>query len=106
VTGTRKGVTIVLRSIVFITLLLIYTNENGKLQIDLIPQRASIKDLIVFTKQFSTMLQSGVPLIQALDILSKQQRIRSFAKTLDRILEELNQQNLSEQAKGKHHIYT
>ncbi|WP_158643457.1 patatin-like phospholipase family protein [Ketobacter alkanivorans] len=29
-----------------------------------------------------------------------------ISKTLDRILEELNQQNLSEQAKGKHHIYT
>ena len=30
------------------------------------------KDLVIFSKQFSTMIDAGLPLVQALDILSKQ----------------------------------
>ena len=30
------------------------------------------KDVVIFTRQFSTMINSGLPLVQALDILSKQ----------------------------------
>jgi type IV pilus assembly protein PilC len=30
------------------------------------------KDIVIFTRQFSTMINSGLPLVQALDILSKQ----------------------------------
>src|SRR5438093_1384301 len=31
-----------------------------------------IRDVVVFTRQFSTMINAGLPLVQALDILSKQ----------------------------------
>lgn len=30
------------------------------------------KDLVIFTRQFATMIDSGLPLVQCLDILSKQ----------------------------------
>lgn len=38
------------------------------------PTKGSIKmrDIVIFTRQFSTMINSGLPLVQALDILSKQ----------------------------------
>lgn len=32
----------------------------------------SMRDIVIFTRQFSTMINSGLPLVQALDILSKQ----------------------------------
>ena len=32
----------------------------------------STKDLVIFTRQFATMIDSGLPLVQCLDILSKQ----------------------------------
>ena len=32
----------------------------------------SMRDVVIFTRQFSTMINSGLPLVQALDILSKQ----------------------------------
>jgi type IV pilus assembly protein PilC len=38
----------------------------------LIKKKVSEKDLAVFTRQFSTMIDSGLPLVQCLDILSKQ----------------------------------
>jgi type IV pilus assembly protein PilC len=31
-----------------------------------------MRDIVIFTRQFSTMINSGLPLVQALDILSKQ----------------------------------
>lgn len=62
-----------------------YKNEQGKLVVQLGDPPPNTKDLIIFTKQFATMIQSGVPLIQSLGILAKQQRVRSFAKVLEKI---------------------
>src|SRR5260370_28269416 len=31
-----------------------------------------VRDVVVFTRQFSTMINAGLPLVQALDILSQQ----------------------------------
>lgn len=43
------------------------------------------KDLIVFTRQFSTMIDSGLPLIQGLDILANQEENRTFKKVLMKV---------------------
>lgn len=40
------------------------------------------KDLIIMTKQLATMLGSGLPVNQSLDILSKQQRLPKFGEVL------------------------
>jgi type IV pilus assembly protein PilC len=34
--------------------------------------KISMKDIVIFTRQFSTMINAGLPLVQALDILAKQ----------------------------------
>lgn len=41
------------------------------------------KDLVVFTRQLSTMIDSGLPLVQALEILAKQQSNTTFKKVLN-----------------------
>lgn len=64
---------------------LIYKDAKGNIQVQLGNPQATTKDIIVFTKQFSTMLGSGVPMIQGLTILASQQRIRSFGVTLEKI---------------------
>lgn len=43
------------------------------------------KDIVVFTRQFATMIDAGLPLVQALDILSTQVENKSFAKTLSQV---------------------
>lgn len=43
------------------------------------------KDIVVFTRQFSTMIDAGLPLVQALDILSTQVENKAFGKTLSMI---------------------
>lgn len=42
----------------------------------------SDKDIVVFTRQFSTMINAGLPLIQCLEILSTQSENKTFAKTV------------------------
>src|SRR6267378_1275301 len=34
--------------------------------------RVPTRDVVIFTRQFATMINSGLPLVQALDILAKQ----------------------------------
>lgn len=61
---------------------LVYKDARGRIQISLGKELPTDKEIIVFTKQFSTMVQSGVPILQALDILSNQQSSRTLRKAL------------------------
>ncbi len=40
------------------------------------------KDIVVFTRQFSTMIDAGLPLVQGLEILSEQVESKALAKAL------------------------
>jgi type IV pilus assembly protein PilC len=40
------------------------------------------KDVVIFTRQFATMIDSGLPIVQALDILAKQHENKAFRKVL------------------------
>src|SRR5262245_31134277 len=40
------------------------------------------KDLAIFTRQFSVMIDAGLPLVQCLEILGSQQENKTFAKVL------------------------
>lgn len=42
----------------------------------------SDKDIVIFTRQFSTMIDAGLPLVQALEILTTQVENKFLAKTL------------------------
>jgi type IV pilus assembly protein PilC len=43
------------------------------------------KDLAVFTRQFSTMVNAGLPLVQCLDILSRQNENPTFRRAIARV---------------------
>lgn len=43
------------------------------------------KDLVVFTRQFATMIGAGLPLVQALEILSKQTENKTFANIIGQV---------------------
>lgn len=52
------------------------------------PKRGSIKtrDVVIFTRQFATMINSGLPLVQALDILATQTENPVLASTTRQVL--------------------
>ncbi|MCI5125507.1 MAG: type II secretion system F family protein [Candidatus Electrothrix sp. AR5] len=47
------------------------------------------KDIVVFTRQMSTMIDAGLPLVQSLQILSKQQENPTFKRALLEILNDV-----------------
>ncbi len=53
--------------------------------IDLFQPKVSTKDVVIFTRQFATMIDAGLPLVQCLEILSSQQENRTFKKVLAQI---------------------
>jgi len=44
--------------------------------------KVGTKEVVIFTRQFSTMIDAGLPLVQCLDILSSQQENKTFKKAL------------------------
>lgn len=47
--------------------------------------RVKDKDIVVFTRQFATMIDAGLPLVQALDILSNQVENKTLANALQQV---------------------
>jgi type IV pilus assembly protein PilC len=48
-------------------------------------KKVTDKDIVIFTRQFSTMIDAGLPLVQALDILSTQVENPGLAKILAKV---------------------
>ncbi len=48
-------------------------------------QKITEKDLVIFTRQFSTMFTAGIPIVQGLDILAKQIENRSMGEVIGQI---------------------
>ena len=55
--------------------------------IPLIGGRVSQKEVAVFTRQFATMIEAGLPLVQCLSILGKQQTNKEFERILKDVKE-------------------
>jgi len=53
--------------------------------ISFLQPKVTTKDIVIFTRQLSTMVDSGLPLIQGLDALAKQQENKTFKKILEEI---------------------
>ncbi|MGB9080571.1 MAG: type II secretion system F family protein [Desulfuromonadaceae bacterium] len=60
------------------------------------------KDLVVFTRQFSTMIDSGLPLVQCLEILASQQESKAFQEILYKVKDSVESGSTFAEALGKH----
>ncbi len=65
-------------------------------------KKVSQKELAVFTRQFATMIDAGLPLVQCLDILGTQQENLSFKKVLVQVKEDVESGSTFADALGKH----
>jgi type IV pilus assembly protein PilC len=66
------------------------TKVKGKpKQITLFEQKIKTKEIVIFTRQFSTMINAGLPLVQCLDILASQQPNPTFKKILIQIKQDV-----------------
>ena len=60
------------------------------------------KDIIVFTRQFATMIDAGLPLVQCLEILGKQTENKVLAKAIGEIRENVESGSTYADALAKH----
>lgn len=65
-------------------------------------KKIETKDLVVFTRQFATMIDSGLPLVQCLDILSSQQDNKAFKEILSKVKESVESGSTFADALAKH----
>mgnify|MGYP001371984200 CR=1 FL=1 len=64
--------------------------------------KVTTKDLVVFTRQFATMIDAGLPLVQCLDILSSQQENSTFKRILLTVKEDVESGSTFADALRKH----
>ncbi len=65
-------------------------------------QKVTGKDLVIFTRQLSTMIDAGLPLVQSLEILGNQQDNRTFKKILSEIRTDVETGSTFADAMKKH----
>ncbi|MDX1630875.1 MAG: type II secretion system F family protein [Thermoanaerobaculia bacterium] len=67
-----------------------------------LPQRISEKRVAIFTRQFSVMLDAGLPLVQCLEILGSQEEHRTFREIIQKIRSDVEQGASLADAMRKH----
>jgi type IV pilus assembly protein PilC len=83
--------------------------EKGKFSLSFLPRGVSTKELVVFTRQLSTMIDAGLPLVQSLDVLAAQQKAK-FKSVLTQVKESVESGSTFADAIAKHpgvfnHLY-
>lgn len=61
-----------------------------------------MRDIVIFTRQFSTMINAGLPLVQALDILAKQSDNKALADVTRAVVADVESGHTVADALGKH----
>jgi type IV pilus assembly protein PilC len=64
--------------------------------------RIKTRDVVIFTRQFSTMINSGLPLVQALDILSKQSENKALQEVTRQVVYDVESGHTVADALGRH----
>jgi type IV pilus assembly protein PilC len=62
----------------------------------------SEKDIVIFTRQFATMIDAGLPIVQCLEILSTQTENKAFAKVLAEVKASVESGSTFSEALKKH----
>jgi type IV pilus assembly protein PilC len=65
-------------------------------------KKVTTKELVIFTRQFATMIDSGLPLVQCLEILSSQQENKAFKDVLLKVKESVESGSTFADALSKH----
>ena len=65
-------------------------------------KKVKSKDLAIFTRQFSVMIDAGLPLVQCLDILSQQQQNKYFQQVLAQVRQDVEEGSTLAAAMTRH----
>lgn len=71
-------------------------------EIEIFKQKVTEREIVIFTRQFATMIDAGLPLVQCLEILVGQQENKTFAEVLSDIKADVEAGSTFAKALGKH----
>jgi type IV pilus assembly protein PilC len=75
---------------------------SRKTELHILPQRVKLKDLAVFSRQFATMINSGLSLLRTLNILAEQTENTLLAKTIATLRDDVEKGSSLSGAMSKH----
>jgi type IV pilus assembly protein PilC len=70
--------------------------------ISLFKAQANTRDMVIFTRQFATMIDAGLPLVQCLSIQADQQPKQGFKEVIQGVKSDVEQGSTFADALGKH----
>ncbi|MCD6487487.1 MAG: type II secretion system F family protein [Syntrophobacterales bacterium] len=70
--------------------------------IPFLQQKVREKDIVVFSRQFATMINAGLPIIQCLELLGDEEQNKTFAKIIKSIKEDIEGGSSLSEALKKH----
>ena len=76
--------------------------EAMKMELHLLPQKVKLKDVALFSRQFATMIGSGLSLLRTLNILAEQTEHPLLAKTIGQIRDDVERGSSLSGAMSKH----
>jgi len=71
-------------------------------KVSFLQPRVTAKDIVVFTRQFSTMIDAGLPLVQGLNMLTEQSQNKTFKRILSQVTRDVEGGSTLADALGKH----
>jgi type IV pilus assembly protein PilC len=85
-------------------LLVIDVKEQGVAQKDILEpfKKVRLDDVVVFTRQFATMINAGLPIVRALYILTKQTENKKLKETIDAVRKDVEAGLALSEALDKH----
>jgi type IV pilus assembly protein PilC len=75
---------------------------SAKTELHILPQKVKLKDLAIFSRQFATMINSGLSLLRTLNILSEQTENPLLAKTIGQLRDDVERGSSMSGAMSKH----
>jgi type IV pilus assembly protein PilC len=65
-------------------------------------ERVKTRDIVVFTRQFATMIDAGLPIVQCLEILHQQTTVKPFRRAIQKIKDDVESGSTFADALRKH----
>jgi len=76
--------------------------KSKDIEIPFLKPSVTIRDKVIFTRQFATMIDAGLPLVQCLEILAGQSDNSTFKEVIKKVKADVEQGSTFAEALGKH----
>jgi len=76
--------------------------EESFWKADVFPKRVSLKDRVIFTRQFATLIGSGMPIMQSLSVLAEQTTSEELKRVIRRIIRDIESGETLHEALRQH----